>query len=244
MTGQRSELVLLFVKLKFATILATSAVHLVSVWSAVGVLKASGFVPFNFFGPPTHDSPWQTFLFIFVGVSSYPMAWIADSLSIPINWFTVTFGSVVNSVIWGVVIGLIIHAFRRKRHLTMLPLLLAMASLSGCAYVLPLATRPTDVKLRVQTSHPENHIIRVTAFEPPSDYPINSDGTVSFTVPQFRRGCSIYVLGAIKVADGRPERLRVVEVRNEKRALRRLSLNQLAKLPEDANGYRTIKLRD
>lgn len=114
----------------------------------------------------------------------------------------------------------------------------------GCSYVLPLATRPTDVKLRVQTSHPENHIILVTAFEPPSEYPIRSDGTVSFTVPQFRRGCSIYVLDVIKIADGRPERLRVVEVRNEKRALRRLSLNQLAKLPQDADGYRTIKLRD
>lgn len=235
---------LLFVKLKLTTILAASVAHLVLVWSAVGILKASGFVPFNLFGPPTYDSPWQTFLFIFVGVSSYPIAWIADSLSIPINWFTVTFGSIVNSVTWGLGIGMVVDAFRRKRHVTTLSLFLATASLSGCAYVLPLATNPTDVKLRVQTSHPENHIIRVTASEPPSEYPIHSDGTVSFTVPQFRRGCSIYLLGAIKVADGRPERLRVVEVRNEKRELRRLSLNQLAKLPQDADGYRTIKLRD
>lgn len=244
MTEYRSGLVLLFMKPKLTTVFAASVAHLVLVWSAVGILKASGFVPFNFFGPPTHDSPWQTFLFIFVGVSSYPIAWIADSLSIPINWFTVTFGSIVNSVIWGLGIAMIVHAFRRKRHVTTLPLLIATASLSGCAYVLPLATRPTDVKLRVQTSYPENHIIRVTAFEPTSDYPINSDGTVSFTVPQFRRGCSIYALGVIKVADGRPGRLRVVEVRNEKRAVRRLSLNQLANLPEDADGYRTIKLRD
>ncbi len=213
-------------------------------WVSVGILKASGFVLFNFFGPPTHNSPAQTFLFILVGVSSYPVAWFAELLSLPYNWFTVILGSMVNSVIWGVGIGLVIDGFRRRHRAALLPLLLATALLSGCAYGLPLATSPTDVKLRVQTSHPENHIIRVTAFEPPSDYPINSDGTVSFTVPQFRRGCSIYVLGAIKVADGRPERLRVVEVRNEKRALRRLSLNHLAKLSEDADGYRTIKLRD
>ena len=122
--------------------------------------------------------------------------------------------------------------------------LLPLTLLMGCAYALPLATRPADVKLRVHASHPERYVVRVTAFDPPSDYQILSDGRISFTVPSFRRGCSVYIFDVIKVADGRPERLRVIEVRRDRQVIRRFSLTQLADLPEDEEGYKVIKLQE
>ena len=121
---------------------------------------------------------------------------------------------------------------------------LPVTLLMGCAYALPIASRPTDVKLRVQTSHPERHTVRVAATEPPSDYPVPSDGRVSFTVPSFRQGCSVYLLDVIKIADRTPERLRVIEVRRDERVIRRFSLTQLTSLPEDAAGYRTVRVGD
>ena len=48
----------------------------------------------------------------------------------------------------------------------------------------------------------------------------------------------------IKLSDLRPEHTRVVEVRREQRVVRKLSLSQIAKLPEDAGGYRIVKVKD
>ena len=132
------------------------------------------------------------------------------------------------------------HMQRALSFVAILPVTLLM----GCAYALPVASRQTDVKLRVQTSHPEHHAVRVAAIEPPSDYRVPSDGRVAFTVPSFRHGCSVYLFGAIKIADGTPEHLRVIEVRRDERVLRRFSLTQLTSLPEDETGYRIVRVGD
>src|SRR5262245_16050213 len=121
---------------------------------------------------------------------------------------------------------------------------LPLALLMGCAYALPIASRPTDVKLRVQAPHPDSYAVRVAAIEPPSDYHVPTDGRVSFIVPSFRHGCSVYLFGAIKIADGTPEHLRVIEVRRDERVLRRFSLTQLTSLPEDEAGYRIVRVGD
>ena len=67
---------------------------------------------------------------------------------------------------------------------------------------------------------------------------------MAFTVPPFRRGCTTYLFDVIKLSDLRPEHTRVVEVRREQRVVRKLSLSQIAKLPEDAGGYRIVKVKD
>ena len=54
----------------------------------------------------------------------------------------------------------------------------------------------------------------------------------------------MYLFGAIKIADGTPERLRVIEVRRDERVLRRFSLTQLTSLPEDEAGYRIVRVGD
>ena len=40
------------------------------------------------------------------------------------------------------------------------------------------------------------------------------------------------------------ELTRVVELRREQRVVRKLSLSQIAKLPEDAAGYRIVRVKD
>ena len=129
------------------------------------------------------------------------------------------------------------------RRLSFFTLLLVML-LTGCAYSLHPYSRPADVKLQVQSVRPERYTVRVTAAEPASDYPVAPDGRVTFAVPSFRRGCSTYLFGAIKIGDATPERIRVVEVRREQRVVRKLSLSQIAKLPEDSAGFRIVRVED
>ena len=106
------------VKSKLTTIAVVAAAHHLLFWVSVGVLKASGFTLFSLFGPPPHASPTQELFFGFVGVLSYPMVWLADLLSLPDNWFTIVCGLLLNSVIWGICIGLVIYGFshRHRRH--------------------------------------------------------------------------------------------------------------------------------
>ncbi len=101
-------------KSRITTIAVVAAAHLLLFCVSVGILKASGFKLFSLFGPPPRNSPMQEFLFGFVGVLSYPMAWLADLLSLPNNWFTIICGLVLNSVIWGVCAGLVIYGFRQR----------------------------------------------------------------------------------------------------------------------------------
>ena len=102
---------------------------------------------------------------------------------------------------------------------------------------------PTDVKLKVQTAHPQDHSVRVTVGLP-ADYPVASDGRVEFTVPRFSHGCDHYLFGFIKTRNGAAECVRPVELRREGRVLRRLSLAQIAELPRDEGGFGVVKVGD
>ncbi len=114
---------------------------------------------------------------------------------------------------------------------------------SGCVYALHMSSDPTKVKLRVQSSQPQQHTVRV-ALDEPVDYPVAADGRVEFVVPRFSHGCDVYVLGFIKARDGSAENVRVVDVRRGKRVLRKLSLTQIAKLPKDDTGCSLVRAGD
>lgn len=124
-----------------------------------------------------------------------------------------------------------------------LTLLLAML-MTGCAYHLHPFSPPTVLKLQLQAAQPERYTVLVTAKEPLSDYPITQDGRVTFTVPPFRRGCSTYLFDVIKINDATPAHARIVELRREQRVIRKLSLSQIAKLPENPAGYRIVIIKD
>ncbi len=122
--------------------------------------------------------------------------------------------------------------------LTLLPLALCG---SGCVYALRTASQPTDVKLRVQAAHPQQHLVRV-AVDSPAGYLVAPDGRVQFTVPRFSNGCDVYVFGLIKTRDGSAESVRVVELRRDARVVRRLSLAQISDLPKEEAGFSVIRV--
>ena len=70
------------------------------------------------------------------------------------------------------------------------------------------------------------------------------DGQVSFTVPSFHHGCDLYLFGVVKTRDGSAENVRVIELRRDGRVVRRLSLNQIARLPRDKAGYGVVRVGD
>src|SRR5438874_1896203 len=128
------------------------------------------------------------------------------------------------------------------RTLRIISLLTVSFSLSGCVYALRVASPPADVKLRLQSPHPKQHSLRVTLTQQ-ADYQVASDGRVEFTVPSFRNGCDVYFFG-VKTRDGSAESVRVIEVSNQERVVRKLSLAGVARLPRDEAGYRIVKVGD
>ena len=51
-----------------------------------------------------------------LAVMLYPIAWLTFADPLWDNWFTMSLLFYVNSVIWGVCIGLIIHAIKQRFH--------------------------------------------------------------------------------------------------------------------------------
>jgi hypothetical protein len=126
------------------------------------------------------------------------------------------------------------------RRFPLIAIVLVELLLSGCVYALHVSSDPTDVRLKIQAPQPQDYTARV-ALEDLPDNPVAPDGTVSFTVPRFSHGCDVYVFGILKTRDGSAENVRVVELRRSGQVVRKLSLAQIAKLPVDTAGYRTIK---
>ena len=128
------------------------------------------------------------------------------------------------------------------RILRFISLLTVSFSLSGCVYALRVASPSTFVKLRLQSPHPKQLSLRIRLTQQ-ADYQVASDGRVDFTVPSFRNGCDVYCFG-IKTRDGSAESVRVIEVRDQERVVRKLSLADVTRLPRDETGYRIVTLGD
>ena len=114
---------------------------------------------------------------------------------------------------------------------------------SGCVYALRTSSSPTDVKLHVIASQPQQHSVRIGT-ENPVEHLVAENGKVAFTVPRVSGGCDVYVFGVIKTCDGSAEKVPVIEVRRSDKVVRKFSLAQIAKLPTDETGYSLIKIRD
>jgi hypothetical protein len=130
-----------------------------------------------------------------------------------------------------------------RRALSILTLFPLAFFASGCVNALRQASPPTEVRLGIRSVQPEQYSVRV-ALTQAANYPVAADGRVTFTVPSFRHGCDMYLFGGFKVRDGSAEGVRVVELRRNDRAVRRLSLAQIAKLPRDEAGYSAVRIGD
>ena len=129
---------------------------------------------------------------------------------------------------------------RMQRALPFLMLLPLAYFASGCVYALHVASRPTAVKLGIHALRPEVYLVRVAAKEA-AEYPIPSDGRVQFVVPSLQNGCDVYLFGVVRKRDASPEQVPVIELRHGERLIRRLSLKQVAKLPQDDAGYSIVR---
>jgi hypothetical protein len=121
----------------------------------------------------------------------------------------------------------------------------AVLSLNGCTYALHPYNTPSDQTLRVVNPTPEQYSMRVEDLcrDEHKVYPVDTNGIVSFHVPSLPRGCAVYLFGGLKVSDARSENVRAVELQKDGRTVRKLSLNDIAKLATDTNGVRQIKIR-
>lgn len=112
--------------------------------------------------------------------------------------------------------------------------------LSGCVTALRPANQPSQQKLRVEASTPQEYMIRVAE---KTDYTVPADGRVIVDVPHLERGCAMYLFGAVKVKDHSPYDVPAIHIKRGNHTIRKLSLNDLAKLPVDDEGYRLVKLK-
>jgi hypothetical protein len=77
------------------------------------------------------------------------------------------------------------------------------------------------------------------------DTPVPANGRVSFDVPIGSRYCTSYLFGFIKVSSPTPvEKRRVIRVMRSEKVVRKLSAEDIAKLPADSEGYHTLKLKE
>jgi hypothetical protein len=74
-----------------------------------------------------------------------------------------------------------------------------------------------------------------------ADYSIPADGRVSVEVPQLERGCAVYLFGIVKVKESSPYDARAIHLNRGSRTIRELSVNDVAKLPVDAEGYHLVR---
>jgi hypothetical protein len=76
------------------------------------------------------------------------------------------------------------------------------------------------------------------------EYPVAHDGRVSFAVPTLPRADDVYFLNVIKVRSGiHPCCAKAITVIENRHIVRKLSLMDISKLTQDAEGYRLLEVR-
>jgi hypothetical protein len=115
---------------------------------------------------------------------------------------------------------------------------------AGCAIVCgPVHTVPQQ-KLQVMASSPAIYTIRVTTGEGDgTDTPVPPDGRAAFEVPIGSHHCTSYLFGFIKVSSPTPvEKRRVIRVMLGEKVVRKLSAEDIAKLPANSDGHHILKM--
>ena len=124
-------------------------------------------------------------------------------------------------------------------------LLTAVASLlfglfvCGCVKALRPSNVPSQEKVRLLSPEPENYSVVVAENV---NYAIGADGKVQLSTPVLDRGCATYLFG-LKLKDASPNDVQFIHIKKGDRTIRKLSLNDLAKLPADKEGYRMLNVK-
>jgi hypothetical protein len=123
------------------------------------------------------------------------------------------------------------------------PIALALASLSGCAYRLPVSNFPSQQHLMIVARSPNRYVVRVKASDT-AEFPVSSNGRVTIDVPRLPRACSVYLFDRIRISGGvKPLTTKSVQLLDSGNIAARLSLTEIAQLPSDLLGYHILKLK-
>jgi len=109
-------------------------------------------------------------------------------------------------------------------------------SLGGCAYRLHPPSLPYQQHLKVVADAPETYVLRLRVRES-IDYKTPQDGRVTFEIPAYRAGCSVYLFDKIRVrSGGNPYTAKTVDVIGAGEVMQHLSLKEIAASPIDGQG--------
>jgi hypothetical protein len=112
-------------------------------------------------------------------------------------------------------------------------------ALTGCVHALHAYNQPGPERLHLVSKRSGTLLIRVEGHD---ETLVPADGRVEINVPRLPRGCSVYLVGIIKMRDGSPERVRAIHVVRDGKVVRKLSLDDIHDLPLEPGGYRKLKL--
>jgi hypothetical protein len=129
------------------------------------------------------------------------------------------------------------------RLLAILSLVAVVLTQSGCVTGCgPVRTVPAQALALVAPS-PASYSIRVHPDRgAPIDTPVPSDGRVVFDVPVTSRDSIIFFLYLPVYHYPPPDTLRVIRVRRAERTVRKLSAQDIGRLPTDADGYHILRI--
>jgi hypothetical protein len=125
-----------------------------------------------------------------------------------------------------------------RRTTLLASLMVVCIALMGCVHADGPYNQPSQEKLRLKSLAPQTYTVQV-ANEP--EFTVGADGRVVVDIPRLERGHKTYLLGS-KVGESSAEDVTAVCVKKAGRTIRKLSINDLKKLPTDSEGYRVLKV--
>ena len=125
----------------------------------------------------------------------------------------------------------------------MLGLIIAAVGLTGCGTACgPIRTVPPQ-RLALGRASPDTYVIRV---QPKTgaclETPVPATGRVIFAVPVTSRASTVFCFWIPVYSYPPPEKLRVIRLMRGGKTLRKLSAQDIGKLPTDADGYHLLRL--
>jgi hypothetical protein len=119
--------------------------------------------------------------------------------------------------------------------------LASFLAMGGCALGLPGYNVPFNERVLVLAESPTAYQIVIDGSKQGA-VPIPPDGRVTLQFPVLPRQCSTYFLG-FRIKDRSVEARDLVHFIRDGRVVKRLSVNEIRRLPADALGFHKIRLR-
>ena len=128
------------------------------------------------------------------------------------------------------------YCFGLNKIILRIGLLIAGLFLTGCVHALHPYNAPSHEKLRLLTSVPKNYSVLVAS---KGYYSVPDEARVTIYIPRLPRGCATYLLG-VRISDVSCYNVPAIYIKEGRRTVLKMSLNQLHKLPVDKEGFYSV----